>query len=174
MSWDVGPHVGPLCLTAQRLAPRHPLYLAMRLRLGAGVPGSSHQALCSCVHSQCSAHSAGPAPDSRPNSPGCPAMTEGTYPNPSVPVRNSGSSLLGGMGCADAPLHSPSGPRPALSRGLFSADFWLPSEDSGYTGIGSSDTTAASNTLDFVSPTPFSVFALSHVVIGCCVPARQG
>lgn len=59
MSWDVGPPVGPLCLTAQRLAPRHQLYLAMRLRLGEGVPGSSNQALSSSVRSQGSAHPQG-------------------------------------------------------------------------------------------------------------------
>lgn len=42
VSWDVG----PLCLTAQRRAPRHQLYLAMPLRLeGGGGAGSYNQAL---------------------------------------------------------------------------------------------------------------------------------
>lgn len=67
MSGDVGPDVGPLCLTVQRLAPGHQLYLAMPLRLGEGegeqVPGSYNQALSFSVRSQCSAHSSGPAPE---------------------------------------------------------------------------------------------------------------
>lgn len=157
MSGDVGLDVGALCLTAQRLAPRHQLYLAMPLRRGGVVvPGSYNQALSFCVRSQRSLTPQGQRQNACSNSPGSPAIlrgaTEGLTQTLSA-SQNSGSSLLGGMGCADAPLHSPS-----LSRGLFSADFWLPGGDSGYTGIGSSDTTVASNTLDFVSPTPFAVF----------------
>ncbi|MXQ83251.1 hypothetical protein E5288_WYG018853 [Bos mutus] len=60
------------------------------------------------------------------------------------------------------------GPGQSLSRSLFSADFWLPSEGSGYICIESTDTTVASNTLDFLSSTPFSAFTLSDLAIYCC------
>ena len=60
------------------------------------------------------------------------------------------------------------GPGQSLSRSLFSADFWLPREGSGYTCMESTDTAVASNTLDFLSSIPFSAFTLCDLAIYCC------